>query len=626
MPQIPDHIFKAPDQPILHNVQTLFGEDKIYQVPKWQRDYSWDADEEVRLLLEDLSAFSDNPTQPNYVLGSFITYANPGEREHIVVDGQQRLVSLYILTIAIRDCLQRSIKKEYDESAVIPRGLSNQLSSIQKIALRTSLDGTDSIPVNLEFGDATQTLKALASGVSENLTLEQTSQINIYAAYEACVQFIDSEMTDSFAIAGFGRAVLSGTYLTESIVENVKQALEIFLKINIRGKKLEGSDYLKNYLFRNLDSSMEFDDLADTWEQMSNNLRSSNTKREKLKTPEFFLRNWALVLNGEKVGGDNAVFNFWETRFNNNPVFITEFLLAAQSESKNFSRIADNKLIVINENNSALEPSDFFKGTQYLPVLLAGAKLEEYEFLSNLVNYRYLFYILNQERTQDFESMIPKWAKKIGALSNSASREEITNATRLVSEVMITKDQLEAFGQKVLTYRYGKDTRKVRMILALIAKHYQKKASYDNLTLKQFLKGFRAGSGFDIDHILPQSKILGQRNLDADDVQNETNRVQNIFQSVGNLILVNGLQRVYSDKDPVEKNELYKQDQSIFTQALAEGNHSEDPMMSGIIQEIKSGSNVSLSDWNEDSVLNRGKFISKVVSKLIPDELLDLAN
>ena len=102
--------------------------------------------------------------------------------------------------------------------------------------------------------------------------------------------------------------------------------------------------------------------------------------------------------------------------------------------------------------------------------------------------------------------------------------------------------------------------------------------------------------------------------------------MQNIFQSVGNLILVNGLQRVYSDKDPVEKNELYKQDQSIFTQALAEGNHSEDPMMSGIIQEIKSGSNVSLSDWNEDSVLNRGKFISKVVSKLIPDELLDLAN
>jgi hypothetical protein len=164
------------------------------------------------------------------------------------------------------------------------------------------------------------------------------------------------------------------------------------------------------------------------------------------------------------------------------------------------------------------------------------------------------------------------------------------------------------------------------MILALIAKHYQKKASYDNLTLKQFLKGFRSGTGFDIDHILPQSKILGQRNLDADDLQNETNRVQNIFQSVGNLVLVNGLQRVYSDKDPLEKNDLYKQDQSIFTQALAEGNHSEDPMMSGIIQEIKTGTGVSLNIWNEDSVLSRSKFISEVVSRLIPDELIDLSN
>jgi chorismate synthase len=49
-------------------------------------------------------------------------------------------------------------------------------------------------------------------------------------------------------------------------------------------------------------------------------------------------------------------------------------------------------------------------------------------------------------------------------------------------------------------------------------------------------------------------------------------------------------------------------------------------MMSGIIQEIKTGTGVSLNIWNEDSVLSRSKFISEVVSRLIPDELIDLSN
>lgn len=621
MPTPNDHFLKAPDPPVLHNVQSLFADDKTYLVPKWQRDYSWDADEEVRLLLEDLQAFSDNPAQPNYILGSFITYLNPGSQEHIVVDGQQRLVTLYILTIAIRDCLAKRIKLEYSEDAVVPKGLTNQLTTIANIALRTSLDGTDSIPILLEFGNASTTLKALAISELENLSLEQTSQINIYSAYESCIRYIDTEMHNSYQIASFGRAVITGTYLTESIVENVKQALEIFLKINIRGKKLAGSDYLKNYLFRNLDPAIEFDQLADIWEQMSNNLRSSNTKREKLKTPEFFLRNWALVLNGEKIGGDNAVFNFWEDRFDNDPHKINEFLTSAPTESKYFSRIADNKRINSNSYNEQLDGADFFKGTQYLPALLAGAKSQEYDYLSNLVNYRYLFYILSQERTQDFESMIPKWAKKIAKLDSSASKEEIKEETRSVSDLLISQDEMDALYQKVLSYRYSKDTRKVRMILALTVKHYQEKAGYNDLTLKQILKGYKAGVGFDIDHILPQSKILGQRNMEAENLDDETNRVHNIYQSIGNLVLVNGLQRIYSDRNPTEKDDLYRQDQLIFAQALSDGPHSADAMMSAIIKEIQVGSQVSLKKWTEHSVSNRGIFIANIIKSLIPSEL-----
>lgn len=618
-----DRSFRAPDEPSLLNVNGLFSggaDGKIYLVPNWQRDYSWDADEEVRLLLEDLKQFFDKQIQSNYTLGSFITHTMNGQSAHVVVDGQQRIVTLYLLTIALRDTLDRIISNEYQEGAQVPRGLSNLQTAIKNLVQRTSLSGEDSLPLVIEFGNANIVLQGLANSEYSNLELEQTSQINIMNAYQKCVDYLSETFTTAFELASFARVVLEGTFLTENMVKDMKQALDIFLKINIRGKQLEGSDYLKNYLFRNLGPGYDFETLADTWEKMSSNLRSSSTKREKLKTPEFFLRNWALLLKGEKVGGDNAVFEFWENRFDSDQNrFIREFLDTVQVQSKNFARISSNKFIDSNDTNSVLDGADYFKGTQYLPVLLGAAKLENYAYVSELVNFRYLFYILSQERTQDFESMIPKWAHKIDKLAANASIEEIIAATRLVDEVLIKPSALLSLESKIPSYRYGSDTRKIRMILGMVAKSFQQDAGYDNVTLKTFLKGFKSGVGFDIDHIYPQSKILSRR---LEETKEETLRVEGIYHSVGNLILVNGLQRTYSDKDPVEKTSLYLQDQSIFTQCLAPIPADINSGMLNMMTGIRSKSGADLENWNDQVVDTRSKYIAKVFTGLIPNPLL----
>jgi uncharacterized protein with ParB-like and HNH nuclease domain len=618
-----DRSFKAPDEPSLLNVNGLFagGSDgKIYLVPNWQRDYSWDADEEVRLLLEDLKQFFDKQTQSNYTLGSFITHTINGQSAHVVVDGQQRIVTLYLLTVALRDTLDKIIGNEYQEGAQVPRGLQNLQTAIRNLVQRTSLSGEDSLPLVIEFGNANAVLQGLANGEFANLELEQTSQINIMNAYQKCSDFLQETFSSAFELASFARVVLEGTFLTENMVKDMKQALDIFLKINIRGKQLEGSDYLKNYLFRNLGPGYDFETLADTWEKMSSNLRTSSTKREKLKTPEFFLRNWALLLKGEKVGGDNAVFEFWENRFDSDQNrYIREFLDTVQMQSKNFARISSNKFIETNEINAVLDGADYFKGTQYLPVLLGAAKLDNYAYVSELVNFRYLFYILSQERTQDFESMIPKWAHKISNLPSDASIEEIIAATKLVEEVLIKPTSLQSLEAKIPGYRYGSDTRKIRMILGMVAKSFQQEAGYDNVTLKTFLKGFKSGVGFDIDHIYPQSKILTRR---TEDTKEETLRVESTYHSVGNLILVNGLQRTYSDKDPADKASLYLQDQSIFTQCLAPIPSDINPGMRSMMIDIRSKSGADLDNWNDLVIDSRAKYIAKVFTSLIPSPLL----
>jgi hypothetical protein len=326
------------------------------------------------------------------------------------------------------------------------------------------------------------------------------------------------------------------------------------------------------------------------------------------------------LLKGEKVGGDNAVFEFWENRFDSDQnKYIREFLDSVQMQSKNFARISSNKYIETNEINAVLDGADYFKGTQYLPVLLGAAKLDNYQYVSELVNFRYLFYILSQERTQDFESMIPKWAHKINGLAPNASIEEIVSATKLVEEVLIKSSSLQSLEAKIPSYRYGSDTRKIRMILGMVAKSFQQEAGYDNVSLKTFLKGFKSGVGFDIDHIYPQSKILSRRN---EDTKEETLRVEGIYHSVGNLILVNGLQRTYSDKDPIDKTSLYLQDQSIFTQCLAPIPADINSGMRTMMNDIRSTSGADLENWNDQVVDTRAKYIAKVFTGLIPSPLL----
>jgi hypothetical protein len=215
--------------------------------------------------------------------------------------------------------------------------------------------------------------------------------------------------------------------------------------------------------------------------------------------------------------------------------------------------------------------------------------------------------------------MIPKWAHKINTLSPDASIEEIDEATRSVHDVLINPASIQNLITKIPSFRYGSDTRKIRMILGLVAKSFQEEAGYDNVTLKTFLKGFKSGTGFDIDHIFPQAKILTRR---LEDSKEETLRVENIYHSIGNLVLVNGLQRTYSDKDPLEKTSLYLQDQSIFTQSLAPIPLDINPDMRAMMTRIQSDSASNLSDWSDAVVEKRSQYIAQTFASLIPSTLL----
>lgn len=88
-------------------IADLFDKESFYEIPEFQRPFSWDK-ENFQDLIDDLMEAS-GPSE--YFLGTIVYYIENNVR--MVVDGQQRLTSLMILLSCLRDAIE-SVKTKSD--------------------------------------------------------------------------------------------------------------------------------------------------------------------------------------------------------------------------------------------------------------------------------------------------------------------------------------------------------------------------------------------------------------------------------------------------------------------------------------------------------------------------------
>ncbi|WP_297161459.1 DUF262 domain-containing protein [uncultured Porphyromonas sp.] len=77
------------------NGETIFDQNAQYVIPRYQRAYAWEYDEIVQLI-EDI--YDATSVDSNYYIGTLIVYKTKDDPEtYEVIDGQQRLTTLYLL-------------------------------------------------------------------------------------------------------------------------------------------------------------------------------------------------------------------------------------------------------------------------------------------------------------------------------------------------------------------------------------------------------------------------------------------------------------------------------------------------------------------------------------------------
>ena len=105
---------------ILHIME---GTDKILKIPVYQRNYDWLIDN-VQKLIEDLEMIAKTGVRSHF-FGSVVTQQED-DREVIVIDGQQRLTTLSLILVAMKQLLDINPEDDVQSELIYETYLINR--------------------------------------------------------------------------------------------------------------------------------------------------------------------------------------------------------------------------------------------------------------------------------------------------------------------------------------------------------------------------------------------------------------------------------------------------------------------------------------------------------------------
>ncbi len=264
------------------SVEVLLGSGraKPFVIPEYQRPYAW-TDEQVETLFEDLWEFTatsgGTEREGSYFLGSVVAYENEdGEQE--IIDGQQRITSLFLLLRAIYTKLVVTPVAERTAEA------NNFIGKIEPAIWRTNkLTGTvdyknillTSRVVNNEGNEILRTI--LETGKAD-----ENAKDNYSKNYIHFQELFDKHSTENpLMVYQFIYALLNQAILLPITADTQDTALTIFSTLNDRGLPLSDADIFKAKIYNQL----EADDkkvFIDRWKDLDEQAAEANESIQQL--------------------------------------------------------------------------------------------------------------------------------------------------------------------------------------------------------------------------------------------------------------------------------------------------------------------------------------------------------
>ena len=235
-------------------ISQILTEQIRYEIPAYQRPYSWEKGNVEQLLDDVWEAFAANDEE--YFIGSLITIEREKGRLYDVVDGQQRLTTLNLIFSRLRDGVDEPAKSELGRR-VLPRNALTGEEETPRLTLRQRDQNF--------FRRHVLAGETVPEAVRKEVAKEQDApKQRIIENLEAIDSFIAQH--DQKTLKLFANYLLSRVYVVFVTTASWQSAYRLFNVLNARGMALTNADLIKNMLFARLGgNAVRSSDLDEAW-------------------------------------------------------------------------------------------------------------------------------------------------------------------------------------------------------------------------------------------------------------------------------------------------------------------------------------------------------------------------
>lgn len=519
----------------------LLGNGMHYQIPKYQRDYSWDIEQWSDLWYDIQQLIKDEA--PHYM--GYLVLQTVDDKNFQVIDGQQRLTTICILILSVIKQLLDLPGNEKEKDNNKKRAETIRATYIGNIDILT-LTSVNKLVLNRNnnafFANYLVPLKEMPNrglNVSEKLMKK---------AFETFSGYVKNEYKTAESLITFIDIIADQLFFTVITVSDELNAFKVFETLNARGVQLSSSDLLKNYIFSVADSAdlhkNQMDYLENEWAKIADILKGQqvseylriywNSTHKTVRKNELYRTIRDDIKTSEQAF---ALLNDLEKKAN--------LYVALQEPADEFWKNRRN----IQEQLGLLE---LFNVRQPFSLLLSAySALSDKEFeslLAKIVVISFRYNIIGGKNPNEQETAYNKLALKIAS-------ERKFSIEDLKKQIYISDEEFE----QSFAYKEFPDTTRNNTIAKYIIARIEK---FDTATSLDV-------SGYTLERILPDSP-------DETVWQWDDGKVQQYRYRLGNMALLEaGKNNSIGNASFSEKKKVYKKSSVPGTKRIGDSDISD---------------------------------------------------
>lgn len=527
----------------------LIGNGLTYQIPRFQRDYSW-TDEEWEDLWSDILGTIQEGGEPAHYMG-YLVLQSQDEKSFDVIDGQQRLTTLSLIVLAVLKNLNRLVEEGRN-----PDQNKQRLEQIRNTYIGyldpVTLITRSKLTLNRNNDGYFQTyLVPLGHLPVRGFRASEHSLRKAFEWFEKRIRDYAKKRggDEGVALASLVETMSDRLFFTVISVTDELNAYKVFETLNARGVRLSSTDLLKNYLFSVLHKQNEHPNemkaLEDRWESMVSRLGSESF-------PDFLRSHWnsrnTFVRQSDlfktirnKVSDRAAVFELLRGMEED----MDTYLALTNPEASHW----DSTL------KSYAQLLRMFRVRQPFPLILAAHRaLQNDQFATVLraclmIAFRYN--VIGNLPTNEQERSYYTAAQKLNQGVSSDSAQVLES----LREIYPKDDTFRTmFAEKIIRTTDTRNNRVVRYILCELERQHS-----------GLVSDFESDA-FNVEHVLPQSPETGWEQFTDEEVEAMVYRIGNM------ALLAKGANKDIGNAAYAVKRPVLQASNFDLTQKLAEEN------------------------------------------------------